>query len=199
MKTLLDLIQEFASLDDAKTAAGGVLPPAEEERWQELKGFYDTLMIQDGFCRNPVSRFSADEIRRQVSSRTRLRVRTDMSVIVQHQTDFTSARLGNLSCRGVLLLCDSLFEVGARLSLHLTRIQRREGIIWVEGQVVWQSNGGPAQSVPRYRMGVQFLGLEEEEQGKLDSYVVETIEDRILSLPAEAMSQDFVRREKLAL
>jgi Tfp pilus assembly protein PilZ len=199
MKTLLDLIQEFAGLDDAKTLAGGVLPPAEEKRWQELKDFYDTLMMQEGFREDPVARFSADEIRRHISNRMRLRVRTDMEVVVQHQSDFTSARIGNLSCGGALLLCDSQFEIGAPLTLHLTRIQRREGIIWVEGKVVWHSNGGAEQSAPRHRMGVRFVGLEKDEQTQLDSYVVETIENRILSLRAEALSPDFVRRERLTL
>ena len=32
MKTLLDLIQEWATLNDAKTLAGGVLPRDDEAR-----------------------------------------------------------------------------------------------------------------------------------------------------------------------
>ena len=199
MKTLLDLIQEFALLDDAKTLGGGVMPPVEEKRWQELKDFYDLLMVQEGFRETPVARFSSEEIRRQVSNRMKLRVRTDMEVIVQRQSDFTSARVGNLSCGGALLLCDSLFEIGSPLTLNLTQIQRREGIIWVEGEVVWYSNGGVTQSGPGYRMGVRFVGLEKEEGDKLDSYVVENIENRIQSLRADALSPDFVQREQLAL
>jgi hypothetical protein len=199
MKTLLDLIQEFAVLNDAKTLGGGVLPPAEEQRWQELKEFYDTLMMQEGFRQRPVARFSADEIRRRVSTRMRLRVRTDMAVVVQHESDFKSARVANLSWGGALLLCDSLFEPGSRLTLHLTHIDRREGIIWVESQVVWYSNGGAAQSGPRYRMGVRFLGLESDDRAKMDAFVIENIENRILSLRADALSPDFVQREQLAL
>jgi Tfp pilus assembly protein PilZ len=199
MKTLLDLIQEFAVLNDAKTLGGGVLPPAEEKRWRELKGFYDTLMMQEGFRKKPLARFSAKDIRRRVSNRLRLRVMTDMEVVVQHESDFKSARVENLSCGGALLLCESLFEVGSRLTLHLTHIERREGIIWVEGEVVWYSNGGISKSGRRYRMGVRFIDLEEDEKTKLDSFVIENIENRILSLRSDALSPDFVQRERLVL
>ena len=199
MKTLLDLIQEFSILNDAKTMAGGVLPPAEEKRWRELKDFYDILMTQEGFRERPIARFSAEEIRRQVSNRIRLRVRTDMEAIVQHQSDFVTASVANLSCGGALVLCDSLFEIGSRLTLHLTQIERREGIIWVESEVVWHANGGKAGSGSRYHMGVRFIGLEESDSTKLDSFVVENIETRILSLRADALNPDFVRREQLAL
>jgi hypothetical protein len=198
MKTLLDLIQEFAVLNDAKTLGGGVLPPAEEKRWQELKHFYDILMEQEGFCERPVARYSAEDIRRQVTSRIRLRVRTDIEAVVQHESDFTTARIGNLSCGGALLLCDKLFEVGSPLNIHLTQIQRRDGIIWVDGEVVWHRNG-ERQTGRRYRMGVRFTGLETDDWARLDAYVIESIENRLLSLRADALSSEFVSREKLAL
>ncbi len=66
MKTLLDLIQEFAVLNEAKTLAKGVLPPDSEERWQELKEFYDLLMAQEDYCERPASRYSAEEIRQSI-------------------------------------------------------------------------------------------------------------------------------------
>ncbi len=196
MKTLLDLIQEFAVLNDAKTLGGGILPPAEEQRWRELKDFYDILMVQEGFREQPVARFSADEIRQRVSSRIRLRVRTDMEVIVQHETDFVSGRVGNLSCGGALLTCDDFLDVGSRVTLHLTHIERRDGVLWVEGDVVWQRNGGPEVG-PRYQMGIRFVSLEKNDWTKLDSYVVENIEHRILSLRADALQPEFVQREQL--
>lgn len=197
MKTLLDLIQEFAVLNDAKTLGGGILPPVEERRWRVLKEFYDTLMVQEGFREQPVARFSADEIRKHVSSRLRLRVRTDMEVAVQHQTDFLSGRVGNLSCGGALLMCDDFIDVGARVTLHLTHIDRREGVLWVNGDVVWQRNGGP-ETGPRYQLGIRFVGLEKNDWAKLDSYVVENIEHRILSLRADALHPEFVQAEQLS-
>ena len=66
MKTLLHLIQEWADLSEAKTLAGGVLPPDDEARWNELREFYELLMTQDGLSANPVARHSAAEIRSAV-------------------------------------------------------------------------------------------------------------------------------------
>jgi hypothetical protein len=198
MKTLLDLIQEFAVLNDAKTLGGGILPPVDEKRWQELKNFYDLLMEQEGFCERPVARFTAEDIRRQITNRIRLRVRTDIEAVVQHQSDFTTAHIGNLSCGGALLLCDNLFDIGALLNVHLTQIQRRDGIIWVDGEVVWHQNGG-VKSCPRYKMGVRFTKLEKDDWARLDNYVVENIETRLLSLRSDALSPEFVNREQLAL
>jgi len=197
MKTLLDLIQEFAVLNDAKTLGGGILPQGEEQRWRELRDFYDILMEQEGYRDRPVARFSADEIRQRVSSRIRLRVRTDMKVIVQHETEALSCRVGNLSCGGALLICDSFLNVGSRVTLHLSHIDPREGALRVQGDVVWQRTGSP-DSQPRYQMGIRFVGLEKNDWTKLDSFVVENIEHRILSLQAGALHPDFVQREQLS-
>jgi hypothetical protein len=199
MKTLLDLIQEFAALNDAKTLGGGILPPGDEKRWQELKEFYDLLMAQEGFCEHPAARFTTDEIRQRVSARIRLRVATDMDVIIQHQSDYLSARLGNLSRGGALLLSDTLFEKGSRLTLHLTRIDQRKGLLLTDGDVVWHTNKGPTESQSLHRMGIQFVGLEKDDRDKLDAFIIESIETRLLSLPPHALDPDFVRREQLAL
>ncbi len=48
MKTVLDLIAEFGALNDAKMRTGGNLPQGDEERWVELKAFYQLSMSQDG-------------------------------------------------------------------------------------------------------------------------------------------------------
>ena len=197
MKTLLDLIQEFAVLNDAKTLGGGILSPPEEQRWRELRDFYDILMVQEGSREQPVARFSADEIRQHVSSRIRLRVRTDMEVSVQHETGSLSCRVGNLSCGGALLLCNSSLDVGSRVTLRLNHIERREGVLWVQGDVVWQRSGSP-DSDPRYQMGIRFVGLEKNDWTKLDSFVVENIEHRILSLRENALQPEFVQREQLS-
>ena len=197
MKTLLDLIQEFAVLNDAKTLGGGILSPPEEQRWRELRDFYDILMVQEGSREQPVARFSADEIRQRVSSRIRLRVRTDMEVIVHHDTGSLSCRVGNLSCGGALLMCNSSLDVGSRVTLRLNHIERREGVLWVQGDVVWQRSGSP-DSDPRYQMGIRFVGLEKNDWTKLDSFVVENIEHRILSLRENALQPEFVQREQLS-
>ena len=74
MKTVLDLIGEFAVLNDAKVTWGGRLPPDAEKRWEELKGFYDLLMSNSGVATRPVTRrFSAKDVEEKVTARERLR------------------------------------------------------------------------------------------------------------------------------
>jgi hypothetical protein len=199
MKTLIDLIQEFAVLNEAKTLARGVLPPDSEERWQELKEFYDLLMVQEGYCERPACRCSIEEIRQGISARARLRVRTEMEAIVQKESDYLSTSIGNLSCGGVLLKCDTAFEVGTRLTLHLTNIERGEEVIVTQGDVVWQATGVPTESGPRCRMGFCFATLENTIRNKLDSYVVESIKKRLLSLPVNKLAPEFLSREQLEL
>lgn len=199
MKTLLDLIQEFAVLNEAKTLAKGVLPPDSEERWQELKEFYDLLMAQDDYCDRPARRYSMAEIRQRISARVKLRVRTEMEVIAQKESDYVSASIGNLSCGGVLLKCGTAFDVGTPLTLHLTSVERGEEVIVTQGDVVWLTNGVAAGSGPRYKMGICFAELESDVQNKLDAYVVESLEKRLLSLPLTKLDPEFLRREQLEL
>jgi hypothetical protein len=199
MKTLLDLIQEFAVLNEAKTLARGVLPPDSEERWQELKKFYDLLMAQDDYCDRPASRYSTEEIRQRVSARVKLRVRTEMGVIAQKESDYVSAFVGNLSCGGVLLQCGTPFDVGTSLTLHLICIERGEGVVLTRGDVVWLTNGIAAGNGPRYRMGFCFATLENDIRNKLDAYVVESLEKRFRSLPLAKLDPEFLRREHLEL
>ncbi|MGH9337207.1 MAG: PilZ domain-containing protein, partial [Vicinamibacteria bacterium] len=159
MKSLLDLIQEYATLNDAKTLARGTLPPAREARWNELKRFYDMVMAQDGLARQPASRFTAVQIRDRVSERARLRVATDLEIVVALDDDYHRARVGNLSCGGVLLDCDPPFEVGTALTLHMANVSRGESVLPTEGRVVWRSKIGRSDGSFEYRFGVQFTDL----------------------------------------
>ena len=94
-KTLLDLIQEFAALNESKTLSNGLLSRKGEARWKELRDFYETLMVQDRLCPEPASRFSTAEIRETVVNRGRLRVRTDLETVVDLDADLHHARVGN--------------------------------------------------------------------------------------------------------
>ena len=154
MKTLLDLIQEWAVLSDAKTVAGGVLPPDDEARWNELREFYELLMAQDGLPAHPVARYSAGEIRKAVSKRSRLRVRTDLEIVVMKESEVHFARVGNLSCGGVLLLSDSGFDVGMGVLLHLANVSRGAEVLPTNGTIVWRADSGSRNGTFRYRMGV---------------------------------------------
>jgi hypothetical protein len=198
-KTLLDLIQEFAVLNESKTLSGGKLPPVEEGRWSALKDFYDFLMAQDGLCPDPACRFSAAQIRETVVNRGRLRVRTDLETVVDLDSDLHHARVGNLSCGGVLLLSDDGFDQGTLVTLHLANVSRGASVIPTEGQVVWKAESRGSNGTFRYRMGIQFLGLEESEHESLDSFVVDSIENKLLSLSRDALDSDFIRNENLSL
>ena len=198
MKTLLDLIQEWTVLSDAKTVAGGVLPADDEARWNELREFYELLMAQDGLPAHPVARYSAGEIRKAVPKRSRLRVRTDLEIVVMKESEVHFARVGNLSCGGVLLLSDSGFDVGTGVLLHLANVSRGAEVLPTNGTIVWRADSGSENGTFRYRMGVQFAGLGPKEEKSLDAYVLDSLETKLLSVSRDSLPDDFVQREGLA-
>lgn len=197
MRTLLDLIQEWAAINEAKTLAGGTLPDPEEARWDELREFYDFLMAQDGLCPHPAARYSAKEIREKVSSRSRLRVRTDLEIMVMKDGDVHFARVGNLSRGGVLLLTDSVFDVGSGLLLHLANVSRGAEIIPTEASIVWSADSGKSNGTFRYRFGMQFTGLGKKEDRSLDDFIVDSLETKLLSLSRDALDSAFIEKEQL--
>ncbi len=120
MKTVLDLVGEFAALNDQKLRGGGKLPPDAERRWSELKGFYDLLTAHNGIARRPVSRhFSAQDIRRRVKDRQRLRVPTDLYAVVKVGEEYFPGRVMNLSGGGAFLTAEKMLPVDASLVLFL--------------------------------------------------------------------------------
>jgi c-di-GMP-binding flagellar brake protein YcgR len=199
VRTLLDLIQEYAALNEAKTLARGALPPPQESRWNELKRFYDMLMAQNGVAREPASRFTAVQIRDRVAARARLRVQTDLEIVVAQESEYHRARVGNLSRGGVLLHCDHGFEVDSSLTLHMANVARDESLLPTEGRVAWRSEGNRASDSFRYRLGVEFQGLGPEEERTLDSFVVDSLETKLLCLGRESLDPEFMRKERLAL
>lgn len=198
MKTLLDLIQEWAVLSEAKTLAGGALPPDDEARWNELREFYDLLMAQEGLSAHPVARYSVAEIRNAVSTRSRLRVRTDLEIVVMKESEVHFARVGNLSCGGVLLLSDSGFGLGTSVVVNLANVSRGADVIPADGAIVWSERSRSGNDTFRYRMGVQFAGLGAKEEASLDAYVVDSLETKLLSVSRDTLPADFVAREHLA-
>ena len=187
MATLLDLIQEWAALSEAKTLAGGTLPESDEARWNQLREFYEHLMAQDGLSAQPAARYSAGEIRQTVETRSRLRVRSDLEIVVM-----TSSEVH-------LLLSDSEFGIGSGVMLHLANVSRGAEVLPTEGTIVWLADSGKSNGTFRYRMGVQFAGLGPKEERSLDQYVVDSLETKLLSLSRDALDEEFVLREKLKL
>jgi hypothetical protein len=198
-KSVLDLIQEYAVLGQEKTLGGGRLPPEKERRWAELKDFYDTLMVQDGLAGQPVVRCTAAEIREKVPTRSRLRVHTQLEIVVISNGEYYPALVGNLSCGGALVLCGQRFEPGAALTLQLANVARGRETWPTEGVVVWCMDAGQRTSTLAFRHGIQFSRLGSEETRSLDSFVVDSLEAKLLSLRRDALDPDFVHREQLAI
>ena len=199
MRTLLDVIQEWAALNDAKTLAGGTLPPPGEKRWEELKSFYEFVMAQEGLCEKPASHFSADDIRSTVTTRERLRVNTDMEIVVVKNGTVDRAQVGNLSCGGVLLLCDTPFDKGKGVTVQLASVTRGAGVLPAESEIVWLVDQGSSDLTFRYKMGARFLDLGHTERNSLDYFVVDSLENKLLSLRRDALDPEFLLREQIVL
>ncbi len=199
MRTLLDVIQEWAALNDAKTIAGGTLPPPGEKRWEELRSFYEFVMAQEGLCEKPASRFSADDIRSTVTTRDRLRVNTDMEIVVIENGTVERAQVGNLSCGGVLLLCDTPFDKGKGVTVQLASVTRGAGVLPAESEIVWLVDQGGSELTFRYKMGARFLDLGHTERNSLDYFVVDSLENKLLSLRRDALDPEFLLREQIVL
>ena len=194
MKNLLELTQEFAALDDAKTVQGGRLNPSFERRWKELKNFYEVLMSQTGVIKRSRRRFSAAEVRRTIVNRSRLRVRAEIEIAIKWSTQYDSAKIMNLSCGGALLATKTEFQPNCRLELTLGPI----GTSLLTGaDVVWCARRGSGESRFPYKTGVRFLQLQELERKRLDSFVVETIERQLLSFDPVVLDPGFVAREQI--
>jgi c-di-GMP-binding flagellar brake protein YcgR len=157
------------------------------------------LMAQNGVAREPASRFTAVQIRDRVAARARLRVQTDLEIVVAQESEYHRARVGNLSRGGVLLHCDHGFEVDSGLTLHMANVARDESALPTEGRVAWRSEGNRAGDSFRYRLGVEFRSLGPDEERTLDSFVVDSLETKLLCLGRESLDPEFLRKEQLAL
>jgi hypothetical protein len=200
MKTPLDLTCEFAALDDAKTRCKGALPLLLENRWAELKGFYDLLMAWNGIAgRADIGRYTVAEIRRKLTVRQRLRVPAEMDLFFHHRGVYHTAKLVNLSCKGALLTADSPVDRGSRLTLYLIKTDRG-GIPFLrtDGEVVWSVAPKVAETEQLHdKMGIRFIELAKPVQDELESFVIETIERQLLGFDARALAPEFVCHEQL--
>ena len=184
MNTVLDLIGEFGTLNDTKLRTGGNLPAEDEERWTELKKFYELLMSREGLpAPREMSRFSAKDIRSCLSDRDRIRVPVETPIVFEHEGRHHTARIVNLSKSGLFVASETLIDTGSILTLYLASIGGlEEDLLETKGEVVWCSKRGvPEADLPR-GMGIRFIDFPQEAQEKLDAYVVETIAKRISSL-----------------
>lgn len=199
MKTILHLISEFVSLNEAKIRKGGKLSRKSEARWSELKDFYDLLMDYNGVCRDNLGRrFTSGEIRDAVPRRKHLRVPVTMDVIFEHQGQFHSGRVANLGVGGVFLSSDTLLDLDSRLTLYLVNVGRgSDAVMPIEGEVAWKRDSVESNR-PR-GMGIRFANVPEPVHKVLDSFVLETLERHLRGLSPSLLSPDFLDREKIKL
>ncbi len=201
MKTVLDLIGEFATLNDAKVRHGGTLPPEPEHRWEELKLFYDLLMEQNGLSKRPVTkRFSTSDIQKSVTSRERLRVPVELDLIINVNGDYQTVQVINVSRGGVFLAFDKPYSVGTRMTLFIANAYGGgDGMFEAQGEVVWVSEYGTSEPELPRGMGVHFVENQEDVRKQLDAFVLETLEMRLSGVDANSLTPDFIDREELDL
>lgn len=184
MRTVLDLIREFGALNDAKVHRGGSLPYPDERRFEELKTFYDLLMSQAGLPVGAAKRsFSESDLRSHLTEWNRIRVPAEISVVLQHEDNFYSGRILNLSRNGVFMTSEVLLDVGSRLNLLMPDDKESsENTLELKAEVTWHTKRGiPEADLPR-GMGIQFVELTQDLQEKLDFRVLETIEKQLSGL-----------------
>ncbi len=122
-----------------------------------------------------------------------------MEVVVNKNGTVDRAQVGNLSCGGVLLLCNTPFEKGNGLTIHLASVARGAGILPAESEVVWLADQGSSDMTFRYQLGARFLDLRYTERNSLDRFVVDSLENKLLSLSRDALDPEFLRREQIIL
>lgn len=198
MKTVLDLLREFGTLNEAKLKRGK-LRPKSEERWAELKEFYDRLMEQNAISGGMVTqRFGAAEIRAGVPRRKHLRVPVSMDIMFEHEGQYHSGTILNLSCSGVFLASDTIIEVDSRLTLYLANIGRgADAMMVMEGEVAWTTKADESRRTQG--MGIRFVNVPETSQRQLDSVVLETLEKHLCGLSSNLLDPEFLERENLKL
>ena len=200
MKTVLDLVGEFAALNDQKVHRGGELSQDAERRWLELKCFYELLTAYNGIPRRPVTHhFSVEDIRRRVKDRQRLRVPTDLSIVIQCGEEFLSGQVLNLSRGGVFLAAERALPIEATLVLFLAN-PNNASLFEAKGKVVWTTDRSGVTSLPQ---GMGMLLGEHDPDGlvrsQLDSIVIETLERHLSGLDASTIAPYFLERESLVL
>jgi len=202
MKTVLDLVGEFASINDEKVRCGGKLPPDWERRWSELKGFYDLLMARNGGARRPLSRrFSADDIRVRVKVRERLRVPSSLDVVLKCEEGYYAGQIVNVSRGGAFLVSHMILPVDSELVLFLSNpYLGKAGLFEADGEVIWASEGSAGKEFSR-GMGVRFA----QDSGpgsvryQLDCIVIDRLETQLSGVDSSAIAPHFLERECLVL
>jgi hypothetical protein len=100
----------------------------------------------------------------------------------------------------VLFACDTFFDVDTQFLLFMANIGNGDGFLGVNGEVVWRTEflEGEERDL-QHRMGIRFLDVPEKTEARLDDFVVETLENQLLSLDPRTLDPGFVEKEQLVL
>jgi len=197
MKTILDLIGEFATLNDAKVHRGGKLGPDEERRFAELKDFYDLLMAHTGLTTRPVTRrFSAEEVLYKVTARERLRVPLETEMIFSAGGEFHAGLAVNLSCGGLFLSAPHLLPAGSPVTMYLSSPDAIDhALIETPAKVAWVTERGISNALLPPGMGVSFVSKKGLVERYLDAMVVDSLVRHLSGVDATSLAPEFIGRE----
>jgi hypothetical protein len=197
MKTILDLIAEFATLNDAKVQRGGALDPEGERRFAELKGFYDLLMAQTGLtARRVTRRFSAEDVLSKVTARERLRVPLETEIIFATGGEFHAGLAVNVSRGGLFLSARQILPVDSPVTIYISSPDTIDhALIETPAKVVWVTERGISTSLLPPGMGVSFVSKKGLVESYLDAMVVDSLVRRLSGVDAASLAPEFVGRE----
>jgi hypothetical protein len=181
LKNVLDLLEEFCKLNDARTASRGYLTEGSERRWRDLKALYDRLMSRPPAGNPTTNYFAEDDIRERLKHRKRLRVKTDMEAFFRYRDTYLSSRLVNVSRGGLFLSSNVLLSKGSYVTLYLPNLGSDYGELFeTKGEVAWTTPGIPEAGIPR-GMGIRFKEVTKRTVEQLDSYIIESLQKRLNS------------------
>ncbi len=197
MKTILDLIGEFAILNDAKVQRGGKLSPDEERRFTELKDFYDLLMAHTGLApRRVTRRFSAADVLLKVTARERLRVPLETEMIFAAGGEFHAGLAVNVSRGGLFLSAKHLLPVDSPVTIYLSSPDAiNDSLIETPAKVVWATERGISTSLLPPGMGVSFVSKKGLVETYLDAMVIDSLVRHLSGVDATSLAPEFIGRE----
>jgi hypothetical protein len=197
MKTILDLIAEFATLNDAKVQRGGSLDPEGERRFAELKGFYDLLMTHTGLTTRRVTRrFSAEDVLSKVTARERLRVPLETEIIFATGGEFHAGLAVNVSRGGLFLSARQILPVDSPVTIYISSPDTIDhALIETPAKVVWATERGISTSLLPPGMGVSFVSKKGLVETYLDAMVVDSLVRHLSGVDATSLAPEFIGRE----
>ncbi len=194
MITELDLVQEYSNLNQAKIECWGSLDATYEQRWQELKGFYDNLLASRIKTKVPSThRFGRSELEFRLPHRASLRVPAEMGLFFCHGDTYAPAKLKNLSQGGLFVASEVAMSTGDILTLYMPNLGGGYDLLFeTPVDVVWTS---APNETPR-GMGLRFLNLDEPTKEQLDHFITSFLRNRLSKSMAVTRRPRVTRNKK---